>query len=545
MKVFQLCLSLSTTAIFGCREQHKTIPVTLTPDYEKGVSFLNRQNDSAYYYLNKAATSSKDSLQIAQAYNVMAVIQSREGDYYGGQESLLTSLKYLNEQRENDQYCLVADYNELGSNSLNLKNYDAALAYYDRALKFAKDDGAKSIAANNKAVAYQKKGQYAQAISIYESIITRSKLEKKEYARVLSNLARARWLRDSGYRAAPNLLTALKIRKEENDNWGLNASYAHLADYYTHSRPDSALIYARDMYAVARRLESPDDELEALQKLIILGPSKDLKQYFRQYQHLKDSLETVRNSAKNQFALIRYDAEKSKTDNLRLQQENTEKKAEILQQRVSTYGAILAFIIAVWWGIVWNRRRKQKDRLKMSKKVHDVVANGLYRIMTEIEHRASVDKEQLLDKIEVLYKQSRDISYEQTSSFGDDFHTMVSRLLMPFGQSDTKVLIIGNDKILWDDVQAKVKKELEPILLELMINMKKHSSARNVIVRFEREGNQLKVQYTDDGVGFPTDFRYANGLTNTENRIAAVAGRIIFDRNTPTGVKIRIYLPNV
>jgi len=64
-----------------------------------------------------------------------------------------------------------------------------------------------------------------------------------------------------------------------------------------------------------------------------------------------------------------------------------------------------------------------------------------------------------------------------------------------------------------------------------MINMKKHSSAESLSGL--DEGNQLKVQYTDDGVGFPTDFRYANGLTNTENRIRCCR-RIIFDRNTPT-----------
>jgi len=554
--VFHLSFSLSIAAIFGCREQHRAAPVTLSSDYEKGVSFLNRRNDSAYYYLNKAATGSKDSLQIAQAYNVMAVIQTREGDYYGGQESLLTSLRYLSERRENDQYCFVADYNVLGTNSLNLKNYDAAIVYYDQALKFAKDDRAKAIALNNKAVAYQKKGQYARAITIYESIITRSKDEKKEYARVLSNLARVRWLQNSDYAAAPELLTALKIRKEVNDNWGLNASYAHLADYYTHSRPDSALIYARDMYAVASHLESPDDELEALQKLIMLGPPKDLKQYFTQYQHLKDSLESARNSAKNQFALIRYDAEKSKTDNLTLQQENADKKVEIIQQRAISYGAIVAFVIVIWWGIVWYRRRKQKieraamnaireDRLRTSQKVHDVVANGLYRIMVEIEHGENMEKEPLLDTIEALYEQSRDISYEQTKGFGDDFHATIGGLLRPFGESGTKVLIIGNEKMLWDDVRAKTKKELEPILLELMINMKKHSSARNVVVRFEREGNRVKVQYTDDGVGFRRDFRYGNGLTNTETRIVAIGGRIIFDKNTPTGLRIRIYIPNV
>lgn len=516
---------------------------------------MNTRHDSAYYYLNKAATESKDSLQIAQAYNVMAVIQAREGDYYGGQEDLLTSLRYLHVGRENDQYCLVADYNVLGSTSLNLKNYDAAIGYYEQALQLAKDERSKAVALNNKAVAYQKKGQYAQATSIYESIIIQSKRNKKEYARVLCNLATVRWLQDFGYRAAPDFLMALQIRTEEKDDWGLNSSYAHLADYYTHSRPDSALIYARAMYAMASRLKSPDDKIEALEKLIALSPAKEVKPYFAQYRQLKDSLETARNAAKNQFALIRYDVEKNKADNLRLQRENAEKKAEVVQQREISAGVIAFFIVLTGASILWYRKRKQKlewekerakqkERLQISQKVHDVVANGIYRLLKEVEHGGVMDREKLLDRLDGLYIQSRDISYEPAGASHGEFKARVAKILLPYGTTGRKVLITGNEESVWKDVGPKVKKELEPILQELMVNMDKHSGAGNVVIRFDREGKGLIVQYGDDGVGLVADHHFGNGLTNTGNRIAGMNGRISFERNTPTGLKIRIYLPN-
>jgi tetratricopeptide (TPR) repeat protein len=555
LKSFCLCLSLSLLAIIACKKQHKAIPVSASPDYKKGVSFLNSRHDSAYYYLNKAATESKDSLQIAQAYNVMAVIQSREGDYYGAQEDLLTSLKYLHAERENDQYCLVADYNVLGSTSLNQKNYDAAIGYYDQALHLAKNERSKAVALNNEAVAFQKKGQYAQAVAIYESILFQSKKEKKEYARVLCNLATVRWLQDSNYRAGPDLLLALQIRKEEKDDWGLNSNYAHLADYYMHSWPDSALIYAKAMYAVATQLKSPDDEIEALEKLITLSPANKVKPFFAQYWHLKDSLETARNAAKNQFALIRYEVEKNKADNLRLLRENAEKKAEVVQQRAISLGEIAIFMLLTGGGILWYRKRKQKlewenesakqnERLQISKKVHDVVANGIYHLMKEVEYGGNMERGELVDQLDDLYIQSRDISYEPTVTSGDDFQVRVAQILSTYGATGRKVLITGNEENVWKDVGPKVKTELEPILRELMVNMDKHSEARNVVVRFDREGKGLIVQYTDDGVGLPADCHFGNGLTNTENRIAGTGGRISFDRNTPTGVKVRIYFPN-
>jgi signal transduction histidine kinase len=548
-----LCLSIALSC--RSRQQSPLVLVATTPDYDKGFAFLNRQNDSAYFYFNKVVNSSKDSLQIAMAYNNMAICQSDAGDYYGSQESLLRSLHYLHEGKEKDQWCLVADYNELGTDNLNLKYYDAAIDYYDRVINLVKDEGSKAIATNNKALTYEKKGQNAQAIALYESILTRSKRKKRQYARVLTNLAMARWRQDSGYRAAPDLLLALQIRKGENDEWGLNSSYSHLADYYTSSRPDSALGYALEMYAVTKRIGSPDDEVEALRKLILLGPSKDVKFYFTRYQHLQDSLETVRNSAKNQFALIRYEAEKNKADNLRLQRENAERQAVVVRQQAIELGGALAFVILTGWGLLWYRRRKERmrvekesairvERLQLSQKVHDRVANELYQLMKEMQNGDGIGKEELLDRIDMLYEQSRDISYEPTGDSGDDSHTTVAGLLTPFGNPGTKVLMVGNDETLWEELKPEVKYELMEVLRELMINMSKHSNAQNVLVKFDWERHGLNIQYTDDGVGFPAGYRPGNGLTSTGNRIAALGGRIIFDRNTPTGVSIRIYVPN-
>jgi tetratricopeptide (TPR) repeat protein len=483
----------------------------------------------------------------------MGYIQTQAGDYFGGQESLLASIKYLHPERDSDQYCLLSDYNVLGNNSRDLKNFDAAVGYFDSSLKLLKDERYRPIALNNKALAFQKKGEYSQAIGIYESILDSLKANKKEYARVMSNLARARWQRDPRYRAAPELLAALAIRRGLNDEWGMNASFSHLADYYSRTRPDSALGYARQMLAIAGRLNSPDDKLEALEKLIKLGPPVEVKAWFAELMRLKDSVETARNAAKNQFALIRYEGEKNRADIARLERENAERRTEVLRNKVISGSAVLMVIVLVLGGIVWFRNHKKKMQmerdkaiLRTSQKVHDVVANGLYRVITEIEHGASLDKDELLDKMDVLYQRSRDISYEPVGPVAGDFAATIAKLLMSFGDTEAgrKVLITGNDEAQWAAVETKTKSELEEILLELMINMKKHSGARNVVVQFGREGSGLSVRYSDDGVGMRGEVRFGKGLTGTENRIMAMGGRIIFDQETSVGTKAHIYLPN-
>ncbi|SFW48113.1 tetratricopeptide repeat-containing sensor histidine kinase [Chitinophaga sancti] len=539
--------------LFACNQRQVSPPVvTKNAEYSKADSFLYRhQRDSAFYYFNKIVSGSKDSLLIASSYNNMAVIVADAGDYFGSQDYLLLSLRYLDERQESNFYCLSSDYNELGGTSLRLKNYDAALNYYDLAIKYAQDDVFKQIFLNNKAVVYKDQKNFSGAIAIYDTIIHKTGSDRKAYAMILSNRANVRWLKDSSYNAAQELSTALQIRTEVQDPWGQNASYAHLSDYYTSSHPDSALIYANKMYAKARELDSPDDEVQALQKLIRLSPPQHIKPYFARYQYLSDSIQTARNTAKNQYALIRYDAEKNKAENLRLQKDNANKRLQIIEQRVMIYSAIGAVVLIIF---LYLKRRQQlaleaenrirKDRLKTSQKIHDVVANGLYRMMTEIEYQSAIDKEALLDKIETMYEQSRNISYEQPAAV-EDYQAEIAQLLMAFSTDKVKVIIVGNYKELWSQLNNTVKIEAKHILQELMINMKKHSQASNVVIKFEQQDNQINIQYTDDGVGLPADYKMGNGLTSTENRIKNINGKLIFATNTKKGLKIQITFPFV
>lgn len=532
--------------ILACNKKQKTNHQIDDINYVKAESFMSKNNDSAFYYFNKVATSSKDSLQIARAYNEMAIIQADAGDYFGSQETLLTSLNFLHENRPKDFSCLASNYNELGATSLNIKNYDAAILYYDLAIKFTKNREFKQIISNNKAVVYQKTRNYQLARKIYNNAISTT-TDNKEYARILSNLTKTKWLQNEQYNAAPDFLKALEIRIKEKDEWGLNASYSHLSDFYFKKNLDSAIYYSTKMYKIARNLDSPDDQLEALQKLIKLSPTNTAKQYFEIYASLSDSLQTARNAAKNQFALVRYETEKHKADNLTLQKENSEKKYQII-----IISSVALFILV--GGIFWYRKRKRDietesqkaitdSKLKTSKKVHDVVANGLYRVMTEIENQHELDRNHVLDKIEDLYEKSRDISYEKPTQAKQPFHEILSELLTSFATENRKVLIAGNDAELWQKVSEQTKYELEHIIQELMVNMKKHSQASNVVMRFENNGEQIKIYYADNGVGMPKDKEFNNGLRNTGNRIEEINGAIIFDTEVEKGLKIQISFP--
>lgn len=549
-------LSLIALAIcfFACKKEQISQIRAKSSDYERAKLFAFNNNDSAFYYFNRVTTLYKDSLEAAMAYNYMAAIQADAGDYFGAQESLLSSLKFLDENNPKDFECLSADYNELGLNNFKLKNYHSAHTYYDAAIKFSKYEDFTYIIMNNKAVVYQNQKNYIQAIHIYDRIISKDKKDRIAYARTLTNISYAKWLNNPTYNAEPELLTAMHIREKENNDWGRNSSYAHLADYYTDKNPNAALEYAQKMYHISRKLNSPDDQLEALQKLVKLSPSPQNVKYFSTYEALADSIQTVRSAAKNQFAMVRYETEKNKANNLKLQKENTEKKYQIITRDLLLMGAALLLVSLSVIALLWYRKRRQKiesetrnairnSQLKTSKRVHDVVANGLYRVMTEIENRENLDRDLILDKLEDMYEKSRDISYDEPLFTDQNFHEKILDLLSSFASETTKVLFMGSTVDIWKKVNVQAKCEIEHVLQELMVNMRKHSGASTVVVRFEQVNSFINIYYADDGIGITENTKFKNGLTNTGNRMKYIQGTITFDTRAEKGLKIHISFP--
>ncbi len=541
-------------------KSEKTVAKSENYDYNDAYHFYDKgRSDSAFLKFSQAKDhfqNISDSLNVANCLLMMAIIQREAGDYFGAQETALQANDYLNEDKLEHYPYLNSNYNTLGTVSRDLKNYDDALSFLKKTLSFSQDSVNTSIIQNNIALVYQNLEQYAKADEIFKNILSKPYLKPNEYARTLSNQANARRENDSTYVAAPDLLKALTIRIKEKDIWGQNASYAHLADYYKEKRPDSSLFYARKQYAAALQIKSPDAQVKALRRLIQTGNRDSLQTYFVSYSRLTDSLENARAAAKNQFALIRYEVEKNKADNLRLENDNVEKSARLSRQRVMTGGLALLLIVGGVGGRFWYRKRKERleleaqnkikaSKLSTSRKVHDVVANGIYRVMSEIEYNKELDRDSLLDKLDIMYNKSRDISYEaeETIEAPSAYHDALGEMLKSFAKSDRRVLIAGNDAALWENVSDQAKSELKEVLLEMMVNMAKHSQATSVVIRFGREDEHLHIHYQDDGVGVKADAPKGKGRQNTVSRIHGLRGEIIFASEVGDGMKIDIHIP--
>lgn len=522
--------------------------------YNEAAALYNNDNEKAFTLLSKAESIYKlknDSADIASCLIIKAIILNDIGDYLSSNERAIDALSFLKLPR--DSAYLPSIYNNLAISEKNLKHYSEALNWYHKALQLSSDNSQKITIKNNIADTYGKLKNYPKAIHIYQSLLKEKNLQKNEidYARILDNYSYISWLENKNYNAEPNLLKAFALRQKINDKAGLISSHSHLAEYYLHSDKSKALYHNHQKYLLAKVIKNPGDRIEAIEFLVKSDTKSNLQDYFAEYQYLNDSIQLSKDKAKNRFALIEFDVEKKNAENQKLKIITVQKQNRILKQNV-VLGILSLTLIGGW--IVYKRRKKglqrenelriKENQLHLSKKVHDVVANGIYQVMTKIENQEDFDKERVLDELEFVYEKSRDISYEKTASENKpEFSKRISTLIASFNNENVKTYLAGNDETIWKTLNDFTREEIYQVMRELLINMKKHSHATLVAFKFERKNNIIQIQYTDNGIGIPGGIIYKNGLTNTDSRIETIHGEIIFDTETEKGLKIYISFP--
>lgn len=527
--------------------------------FQMGHYYLNKnKSDSAFYYFNHAKEAyllDNNNVFIGKSLIDMAIIQANEGDYIGSEETAVEALRYIKKSQHNAS--LSAVYNCLAISKTEQKDYDQAIIYYNLALKFSTNKISVINIKNNGAVVNIKAGNYDNAIKILTKLSNDPFLNNLpiQKARITDNLAYAKWLYNPNYKADKILYQALKMREKASDSIGQIANHYHLSEYYEKISFKKAIFHAIKMYDIASKLGNIDDQLAAMQKIILLDtPSTREKNYFNSYIRLNDEINLKRIKAKNQFALIRYEVERNKEENALLKADNAQKNYLLLKQKVMFGSVICLTILILILLIFWYQRRKAKFRqekieevhrtkLKYSKKIHDEVANGIYFLMVQLENNSDAKPTKIIDELELLYHKSRDISHDEEFKIDlkEEFSITLRNLIKPYGAKNTRIILIGNEPHIWENISNNKKEDIYYILKELMTNMKKHSKADIVTLKFKKEYSTISIEYSDNGVGLAG----SNGgnfkdLKNIKDRLDPTQGCYFIDKGKLTGYSIKI-----
>lgn len=521
------------------------------------------QTDSTNYYYNRLLKP-KNSSDIPEAINyytllmeenlkagktyeaiknlrMIAIGQFEIGNSFDSESATVEALKLIDNSSHSDtlRNAKVGLYNQLGRIYKTTQRNEVAIDAYNNALRFSKNQDDSLIILNNKGVIYKELGQYENALEQFKLALSKNEIKQhiKSYAMLLNNKGAVQAkLRDP--EALPNLQLALKLRDSINNISGKYSSYRNMAIYhFDKSDTIKALEFANRAYEVANTLNSITFLEDALSLFVSMSPDPKIVRY----EKISDSIAKEKQLAENKNAFMKYNVEKERKNTIAAQLENEKQKTwKIFILALGLVGFVLA--IVAYFVIKSKYKQENIEQIyttekRISKKVHDEVANDVYRLMAKLQSKPA-EKDEILDDLESIYDKSRDISRENSAIDIENFQEVLSDLLLGYENQNVSVIRRDSANINWSQIPDIKKTNLYRALQELMTNMAKHSEASAVMLNFNQKGKNISIKYVDNGKG--CEIKSKNGLRNAESRIEAINGTITFESEPNKGFKATI-----
>jgi len=523
--------------------------------------FENYKEDSSYYYYNKArllCDTKVDYIDYVYAVTCMASIESGQGDFIGSELLLTKTLPYLKIIKKPRFAANV--YEQFADNYYYTYDYNNALFYQRKALHLKTSTYRKIVVLNSMCLSFIKQKKYKLSEKILLSLLkikpeyTEIKeLNATEYARILDNLGIC-YIEQEKPGSLRYFQKSLAINLELKNYNALTYNYKHLSEYYQKTHPAIAKYYGEKAYNLATQLKNTKNKIQSLDLIIRSSEGNDLKKYTQTFITLVDSANVAKLKAKNQFARIKYDSKQDRFENLQLKSQKAQNELQLERQKkrnLVSYIIILCTtglsLLLYFYLILKGRKEKNneilKSEMRISKKLHDELANDVYETLSfaqrkDLEHREN--KEHFINNLDILYSKTRKISKENSSiATNESYQIALKEMISEFQTPDVNILLNGLDTIFWNQIDKNKKITLYRVLQELFLNMKKHSNATLVSTIFKVKENNLTVTYTDNGIGISNNaLIFKNGLQNVESRIKTINGTITFDNNSEKGFKL-------
>ncbi|CAM1367253.1 conserved exported hypothetical protein [Tenacibaculum litoreum] len=510
--------------------------------------YRNKAYDKAYknYEESKAVYKKlNDSLNVASRLLALAKLESNFDLFLKSDSTAIEVLKYSNNNPKfNEIEC--STYNCLGINSRKQRVYNQAIDYYNQAIQITNDSLKRVRYIANKAVVYKYEKNYKEAVKIYEELIKNKffdEIDLKLKFKILDNYTYTKYLLGQEINTR-DFFKVQRLKDSIKDYEGLITNYSYISDYFYNKNSDKSLFYAQKMYDLSRERERPNDRIEAIDKLIKLVKGNEIRKYAIERSYLKDSIIDARRKSRNKLVKTIYNFDLLKEQKLKAEIKTEQQKS---QKQLLGFAVILTVLSSLVY-FFYKREKTKKEKAievyntetRLSKKIHDELANDVYAVMNTLQNKAETDTK-LLARVEKIYAQTRDISHENSPVLtGEHFENFLKQLFIDFTNDTCKVIHKGLKEVIVNELPKEKQIVLYRVLRELLVNMKKHSEASLVLITFSLSKKMLSVVYQDNGNGVKS-LSIKSGLQNMETRIKSVGGIITFESKQEKGFQAKFH----
>lgn len=552
------------------------------------------QLDSAFTYYSQAQKLYTDLNELGTLGEVLlykAYIYYDLGEYSLCESVAARALPLL--QKE-DKIIHVYNCNNLIATALDgMNDSDGALKYYGYALseieKFSAEGFTpnqiaiyKATCYNNMGGVYVKKEEHWRAIGLYNEALSYSNIQDdipSLYAKLLNNLAYAKFKSGDNSDLPQLFYKSLNLRKELNNKSGIVASHIYLGEYYIANNDTAkAINYLKEALHGATEIESSAEILSSLELLSVVD-AKNANEYNSKRLDVLKRLQVKAEQNKDKFARIEYETDKLEIEKEELAKTNNliivvsavalllvgaifmiyylnarNKKLLLIQQQQKANEEIYQLMFDQQQKID-EARSEEKSRIAME--LHDGILNNIYAVRLNLEFinkkaddESVAKRKEYIKELQNVESEIRGVSHDlsRNSIFQDErsFKTLLEFMINSQKNTDDTIFETHIDNsINWDNYDNVVKANIYRIIQEAIQNINKYSKARHASITISEAEGIVKVVITDDGIGFDPDKVKGGGigLRNLRKRAVALNGTIDITSKPGNGASVKVTFP--
>lgn len=527
--------------------------------------------DSAVIYFHQAEKiflKFKDNARVGRMQIKMATAKFKERDYIGSEKSAVLALSNL--RLDNNKLLEYEAYNLLGITCIEIKDYDKAKEYFERAFIIADKEKleelgqyqSKAITLNNLGLVNLKSEKYAVALNYFKQAIENPNLFEEYpslYATILTNIGKCNANLRNFSTLPKDFYAALKIRKSEQNIPQIIDSELALSEYFhIKNLKDSAQYYANSAYVLSKDSKILNLQLLSIEQLRKVEPENE-NIYSKIYITLSDSLIATERKSSEKFARIEFE-----TDEIRRQKE----QLAIQNRNIIIFVFFVFFIGALLFVIRFQRNRNiqlqmreaqqraneeiynlmlsqqkkldeviQKEKQRIAQELHDGVLGRLFGARLNLDSlnkkddpKAIESRDHYISELKTIEQDIREISHElnrEKYALINNFVTIIANLFEEQKSISQAKLITSIDSTIdWSKIDNTIKINLYRIIQESLQNINKYAKATTINVTIEKDKENLKLTIKDDGVGFDISKKSKGiGIQNIESRVKSCHGK--------------------
>ena len=553
-----------------------------------GNHYINlSKNDSAYYYLIKSEKlfiKEKDSILLGKNYIDKAFVQLYENDYSGCEQSSITALNFL--KRNSDKQLEYDAYNLIGISANELKSYENAIDYHNKALTIVVQNNIiskfhyEASSKNNIGVVYQNINKHKKAIEIFKSALKEENLltdNPSLYAIITDNLAYSKF-KTKDFTSLPSLFyESLSIREKYQMYSGIIANKIHLSEFYSFKKDTiMSQSFAIEALNLAKKTKISGDMLASLLQLSLVEHKNSVK-YSKEYIKISDSIQLEERKSKDKFARIAFE-----TDEIILEKDKlAEQNRSLLYFFVGTlFVGLLLFVIRTQRAknrelVLKQQQQKanediynlmisqqatieesrEKEKKRIAQELHDGVLGRLFGARLNLDslnrftdEEAIANRFNYLNELKNIEQDIREISHDLNREkyvLINNFVAIVNNLVEEQKNAFSPVVTCTIDeKIKWDQIANTMKINLYRMLQESLQNCNKYANASKIDILFELKEDWIYFSVADNGIGFDVKSKKKGiGLQNMISRTTECNGQLDVSSQKGSGTTIQIKLP--